>query len=79
MIHYIITIFLLLFFSCSQEDGININPIDFGSDDSLDIITIETIIPTIICINELSKLLFACLQTGNRAPESVEPLISFSR
>ena len=33
-----IYIFLLLF-SCSQEDEININPINFGADNSLDIIT----------------------------------------
>ena len=39
MIRHIIYIFLLLFFSCSQEDAANINPIHFGSDDSLDIIT----------------------------------------
>ena len=39
MIRHIIYIFLLLLFSCSQEDGIDINPINFGSDDSLDIIT----------------------------------------
>jgi len=39
MIRHIIYIFLLLFFSCSQEDGADINPINFGSDDSLDIIT----------------------------------------
>ena len=38
MIRHMIYIFLLLF-SCSQEDEININPINFGADNSLDIIT----------------------------------------
>ena len=39
MIRHIIYIFLLLFFSCSEEDEANINPINFGADNSLDIIT----------------------------------------
>ena len=39
MIRPIVYIFLLLFFSCSQEDEADINLINFGSDDSLDIIT----------------------------------------
>jgi len=39
MIRYIISIFLLLFSSCSKEEESNINAINFGSNDSLDIIT----------------------------------------
>ena len=39
MIRYIIYIFLLLFSGCSKEEGDNINIINFGSNDSLDIIT----------------------------------------
>ncbi len=39
MIRYIIYIFLLIFSSCSKEEESNINAINFGSDDSLDILT----------------------------------------
>lgn len=39
MIRPIVYIFLLLFFSCSEEGEANINPINFGADNSLDIIT----------------------------------------
>ena len=39
MIRLIIYIFFLLFYSCSEEEGLDITAINFGSDNSLDIIT----------------------------------------
>ena len=61
MIRHIIYIFLILFYSCSEEQGLDITAINFGSIDSLDVITwnIENFPKNSATIDYVSELINA--------------------